>query len=221
MVQRVWRANQLKPHLVKTFKVSNEPHFVEKLTDVVGLYLNPPEHALVLSCDEQTRIQALDRTQRSLPLKQGRCGTLTHDYVRNGTTTLFAALNLLDGRVIGRHEPRHRHQEWLKFLRQIDQETPAELDLHLSVDNYATHKHPRVRCAEFVLAGRNIALRADKRDRPDDETQVFTSSDRRAGGPPATARGPTASTEPKEKPAARRPAFQDLHVQRESAVRTS
>ena len=145
MVHRVWRANQLKPHLVKTFKVSNDPHFVEQLTDVVGLYLNPPEHALVLSCDEKSQIQALDRTQPGLPLKKGRCGTMTHDYVRNGTTTLFAALNTLDGRVIGRHEPRHRHQEWLKFLRQIDQETPAELDLHLIVDNYATHKHPRVR----------------------------------------------------------------------------
>jgi transposase len=144
MVSRVWRANGLKPHLSRTFKVSNDPRFVEKLTDVVGLYLDPPEHALVLSCDEKSQIQALDRTQKGLPLKKGRCGTMTHDYQRNGTTTLFAALSMLDGRVISRCHSRHRHQEWLKFLRQIEAETPPELDLHLIVDNYATHKHPRV-----------------------------------------------------------------------------
>jgi transposase len=144
LVQRVWRANGFKPHRVKTFKVSNDPHFVEKLTDVVGLYLDPPEHALVLSCDEKSQIQALDRTQKSLPLKRGRCGTMTHDYKRNGTTTLFAALNTLDGKVISRCQSRHRHQEWLKFLKQIDAETPSELDLHLIADNYSTHKHPRV-----------------------------------------------------------------------------
>lgn len=144
MVHRVWRANQLKPHRVKTFKLSNDPHFIEKMTDIVGLYLNPPEHALVFSCDEKSQIQALDRTQKGLPLKKGRCGTMTHDYKRNGTTTLFAALSMLDGSVISRHEQRHRHQEWLKFLKQIDAETPAEYDLHLIVDNYATHKHPRV-----------------------------------------------------------------------------
>jgi len=145
MVHRVWRAHGLKPHRVKTFKVSNDPQFVEKLTDIVGLYLDPPDHALVLSCDEKSQIQALDRTQKSLPLKKGRCGTMTHDYKRNGTTTLFAALSTLDGKVISRCDARHRHQEWLKFLRQIDAETPPELDLHLIVDNYATHKHPRVR----------------------------------------------------------------------------
>jgi transposase len=145
MVQRVWLANGLKPHLVKTFKVSNDPRFIEKLSDVVGLYLDPPEHALVLSCDEKSQIQALDRTQKSLPLKKGRCGTMTHDYKRNGTTTLFAAMSMLDGKVISRCQPRHRHQEWLKFLKQIDAETPPELDLHLIVDNYATHKHARVR----------------------------------------------------------------------------
>ncbi|HEX9785855.1 MAG TPA: IS630 family transposase [Opitutaceae bacterium] len=144
MVSRVWRANGLKPHLSRTFKVSNDPRFVEKLTDVVGLYLDPPEHALVLSCDEKSQIQALDRTQKGLPLKKGRCGTMTHDYKRNGTTTLFAALSMLDGRVINRYDSRHRHQEWLKFLRQIEAQTPPELDLHLIVDNYATHKHPRV-----------------------------------------------------------------------------
>ncbi len=145
MVQRVWKANGLKPHLVRTFKVSHDPHFVEKLVDVVGLYLDPPEHALVLSVDEKSQIQALDRTQPSLPLKKGRCGTMTHDYKRNGTTTLFAAIELAEGRVIGRCMPRHRHQEWIAFLKIIDRETPSELDLHLIVDNYATHKHPQVR----------------------------------------------------------------------------
>ena len=143
-VSRVWRANGLKPHLVRTFKVSNDPRFVEKLIDVVGLYLNPPEKALVLCADEKSQIQALDRTQPGLPLKKGRCGTMTHDYKRNGTTTLFAALEMAEGRLIGTCMPRHRHQEWIKFLKLIDQNTPPELDLHLIVDNYATHKHPRV-----------------------------------------------------------------------------
>jgi transposase len=143
-VQRVWRDNGLKPHLVKTFKVSNDPRFAEKLVDVVGLYLDPPEHALVLSCDEKSQIQALDRTQKSLPLFPGRLKTMTHDYKRNGTTTLFAAIDLAEGRIIAECMPRHRHQEWLKFLKKIDAETPAELDLHLIVDNYATHKHPKV-----------------------------------------------------------------------------
>lgn len=143
-VQRIWRDHGLKPHLVKTFKVSNDLRFVEKVIDVVGLYLNPPEHALVLSCDEKSQIQALDRTQKSLPLYPGRLGTLTHDYKRNGTTTLFAAIEVAEGKVIAECMPRHRHQEWLKFLKKIDAETPAELDLHLIVDNYATHKHPKV-----------------------------------------------------------------------------
>lgn len=143
-VSRVWRANGLKPHLTRTFKVSNDPRFVEKLIDVVGLYLNPPEHALVLCADEKSQIQALDRTQPGLPLKKGRCGTMTHDYKRNGTTTLFAALEMTEGRLIGTCMPRHRHQEWIKFLKLIDQETPEDLDLHLIVDNYATHKHPKV-----------------------------------------------------------------------------
>jgi transposase len=144
MVNRVWQAHGLKPHLWRTFKLSNDPNFLEKLVDVVGLYLNPPEHALVLCVDEKTQIQALDRTQPSLPLKKGRCGTMTHDYVRNGTTTLFAALELAEGKLIGTCMKQHRHQEWIKFLQQIDQQTPAELDLHLVVDNYATHKHPKV-----------------------------------------------------------------------------
>lgn len=145
MVHRVWKANGLKPHLTRTFKLSNDPHFVEKLVDVVGLYLDPPEHALVLSVDEKSQIQALDRTQPSLPMYPGRCGTLTHDYKRHGTTTLFAAMELVEGRLIGTCMPRHRHHEWIKFLKLIDQQTPAELGLHLIVDNYATHKHPRVK----------------------------------------------------------------------------
>ncbi len=145
MVHRVWRAHGLKPHLTRTFKVSNDPRFVEKVTDVVGLYLDPPEHALVLCVDEKSQIQALDRTQPSLPMYPGRCGTLTHDYKRNGTTTLFAALDVAAGRLIGTCMPRHRHQEWIKFLKQIEAETLSDLDLHLIVDNYATHKHPKVK----------------------------------------------------------------------------
>lgn len=144
MVNRVWQANGLKPHLVRTFKVSNDKQFVEKLTDVVGLYLAPPEHALVLCADEKSQIQALDRTQPSLPLKPGRCGTMTHDYKRHGTTTLFAALDMAEGKLIGTCMQRHRHQEWIKFMELIDAQTPAELDLHLIVDNYRTHKHAKV-----------------------------------------------------------------------------
>jgi len=144
-VQRIWSAHGLKPHLVKTFKLSNDPAFVEKLTDVVGLYLNPPEHALVLSIDEKSQIQALDRTQPGLPMKKGRAGTMTHDYKRNGTTTLFAALDVLKGEVIGQCLPRHRHQEFLTFLKTIDQQTPSDLELHCIVDNYATHKKQEVR----------------------------------------------------------------------------
>jgi transposase len=143
-VQRIWAAHGLKPHLARTFKLSNDPHFEEKLVDVVGLYLDPPEHALVLCADEKTSIQALDRTQRGLPIHRGRCGTMTHDYKRHGTTTLFAAIEMTEGRLIGTCMSKHRHQEWIKFLKQIDAETPAELDLHLIVDNYATHKHPKV-----------------------------------------------------------------------------
>ncbi len=145
MVHRVWKANGLKPHLTRTFKVSNDPHFVEKLIDVVGLYLDPPEHALVLCANEKSQIQALDRSRPGLPLKKGRCGTMTHDYKPNGTTTLFAALEVAEGRLIGRGMNRHGHQEWIKFLKLIDAETPTELDLHLIVDNYAAHKHPKVK----------------------------------------------------------------------------
>ncbi len=143
-VRRTWKMHGLKPHLVRTFKLSNDAQFTEKLEDVIGLYLSPPEHALVFSVDEKSQIQALDRTQPGLPLKRGRLATMTHDYKRNGTTTLFAALNTLDGSVIGTCMKRHRHDEWLKFLRLIDKRTPSELDIHLIADNYATHKHPKV-----------------------------------------------------------------------------
>jgi transposase len=143
-VRRIWRANGLKPHLINTFKVSNDPLFAERLEAIVGLYLSPPEHALVLCADEKSQIQALDRTQPGLPLKRGRAETFTHDYKRNGTATLFAALNTFDGTVISMCDDRHRHQEWLKFLRVIDDVTPPQKDLHLIVDNYATHKHPKV-----------------------------------------------------------------------------
>jgi len=143
-VSRHWRAAGLKPHIVRGFKVSRDPKFVEKLEDIVGLYMSPPEHALVLCCDEKSQVQALDRTQPGLPLKKGRAETMTHDYKRNGTTTLFAALNILDGQVIGQCQQRHTHAEWLKFLKKIDRETPKDKALHLIADNYATHKHPAV-----------------------------------------------------------------------------
>ena len=191
-VLKVWRANGLKPHLVKTFKVSRDPQFVEKLEDIVGLYMSPPEHALVLCCDEKSQVQALDRTQPGLPLKKGRAATMTHDYKRHGTTTLFAAMSTLDGSVISRCAQRHRHVEWLDFLRQIDRETPKEKALHLVCDNYATHKHPKVRewlekhsrfhvhftptsaswltpCVRLVVAPKKL----DFRFRGDDESKLF------------------------------------------------
>ena len=143
-VQRIWKARGLQPHRVETFKLSNDKRFEDKLVDVVGLYLNPPEKAVVLCMDEKSQIQALDRTQPSLPMKKGRAGTMTHDYKRNGTTTLFAALNVLTGVVIGRCLPRHRHTEFLKFLRVIDREVPKGLQVHLILDNYGTHKHANV-----------------------------------------------------------------------------
>jgi transposase len=144
-IQRIWSAHGLKPHLVKTFKLSRDPNFAAKVQDVVGLYLDPPERALVLSVDEKSQIQALDRTQPGLPMKKGRAGTWTHDYKRHGVTTLFAALDVATGKVIGQCMKQHRHQEWLKFLRAIDRATPKGLDLHLIADNYATHKHPTVK----------------------------------------------------------------------------
>jgi transposase len=144
-VSNIWRSHNLKPHRVKTFKLSRDPHFLEKLTDVVGLYLNPPEQAMVLCVDEKSQIQALDRTQPGLPMKKGRCGTMTHDYKRNGTTTLFAALELAQGKVVGECYQRHRHQEFLKFLRCLDEEFPGPVPLHLVMDNYGTHSKAEVR----------------------------------------------------------------------------
>jgi transposase len=143
-VQRIWRAHGLQPHRVRQFKLSNDPNFVDKLRDVVGLYVDPPAHAIVLSVDEKSQIQALDRTQPGLPLKKGRAGTMTHDYKRHGTTTLFAALNVLDGTVVGRSMQRHRHQEFIRFLNAIEAEVPAGKAVHVILDNYAAHKHPKV-----------------------------------------------------------------------------
>jgi len=144
-VNRIWQSHQIKPHRTKGFKLSRDPNFLEKLTDVVGLYLNPPEKALVLCVDEKSQIQALDRTQPGLPLKKGRCGTMTHDYKRNGTTTLFAALEVAQGKVVGQCYARHRHQEFLKFLQTLDGEFVGDMKLHVVMDNYGTHKHPRVK----------------------------------------------------------------------------
>jgi len=144
-VQRIWRKHGLQPHKIRRFKLSNDPRFAAKLTDIVGLYVNPPEHAVVLSIDEKSQIQALDRTQPGLPMKKGRCGTMTHDYKRNGTTTLFAALNVLDGTVIGSCMQRHRHQEFIRFLNATEAAVPKGKAIHAIVDNYATHKHPKVK----------------------------------------------------------------------------
>jgi transposase len=155
-VQRIWEDAGLKPHLIRTFKLSKDPQFDEKLVDVVGLYLNPPEKALVLCVDEKSQIQALDRTQPGLPMKKGRCGTMTHDYKRHGTTTLFAALEVVTGKVIGSCKARHRHEEFLEFLKEIDRKTPGELVLHLVLDNYATHKHPKVK--EWIKEHKRFVL---------------------------------------------------------------
>ena len=143
-VGRIWKAHGLKPHLSRTFKLSNDKHFAEKLEAIVGLYLNPPEHAVVFSCDEKSQIQALDRTQPGLPLKKGRAATMTHDYKRNGTTSLFAALNIATGKVIGTCLKKHRHQEWIRFLNLVKAAAPAERQVHVICDNYATHKHAKV-----------------------------------------------------------------------------
>ena len=144
-MQRILEAHQLAPHRIRTFKLSNDPKFADKLKDIVGLYVDPPAHAVVLSVDEKSQIQALDRTQPGLLLKPGRAGTMTHDYKRHGTTTLFAALNILDGTIIGRNMKRHRHQEFIRFLNLVDAQVPKRKAIHAIVDNYATHKHPKVR----------------------------------------------------------------------------
>jgi transposase len=143
-VQRILKAHQLAPHRVRTFKLSNDPKFAVKLKDIVGLYVDPPEHAVVLSVDEKSQIQALDRAQPGLPMKRGRAGTMTHDYKRHGTTTLFAALNVLDGTVIRQNMKRHRHQEFIRFLNTIQARVPQRKAIHAIVDNYATHKHLKV-----------------------------------------------------------------------------
>lgn len=147
-VGRIWKRHGLKPHLVRTFKLSNDKYFVEKLEDIVGLYMSPPEHAVVFSCDEKSQIQALDRTQPGLPIKKGRCGTMTHDYKRNGTTSLFAALDVASGEVIGACMNKHRHQEWIRFLNRIKENAPKDKEIHIICDNYATHKHARVKAWE-------------------------------------------------------------------------
>ncbi len=144
-INLIWRKHGIKPHLFKTFKLSNDKNFVEKLEDIIGLYLSPPEHAIVLSCDEKSQIQALDRTQPGLPLKKGRCGTMTHDYKRNGTTSLFAALNIADGKIIGTCMQKHRHQEWIRFLNLIKRNVPTDKEVHIICDNYSTHKHEKVK----------------------------------------------------------------------------
>ena len=158
--QRILEAHQLAPHRIRTFKLSKDPKFADKLKDVVGLYVDPPAHAVVLSVDEKSQIQALDRTQPGLPMKTGRAGTMTHDYKRNGTTTLFAALNILDGTVIGRNMQHHRHQEFIRFLNTIEEQVPVGKVIHAIVDNYATHKHPKVRqWLARIPAGRSISPR--------------------------------------------------------------
>jgi len=144
-VRRMWKGHGLQPNRVRAFKISNDPKFADKLKEVVGLYVDPPAHAVVLSIDEKSQIQALDRTQPGLPMKKGRCATMTHDYKRNGTTTLFAALDILEGKVIGRCMQRHRHQEFIRFLNAVEREVPADKAVHVVLDNYATHKHPRVK----------------------------------------------------------------------------
>ena len=144
-VQRIWKAHRLQPHRIRTFKRSNDPAFAQKVEDIVGLYMNPPAHAVVLSIDEKSQIQALDRTEGGLPMKPGKCGTMTHDYKRHGTTTLFAALNVLEGTVLGRCMHKHRHQEFIRFLNAIERAVPAGKLIHAIADNYATHKHPKVR----------------------------------------------------------------------------
>lgn len=202
MVEPVWKTHKLQPHRVRTFKFSRDRRFVDKLIDVVGLYLRPPEHALVLSTDEKSQIQALDRTQPGLPLKKGRCGTMTHDYTRHGTTTLFAAIEMATGKLIGTCMKRHRHQEWLKFLKRIDEQTPPHLDLHRIADNYSTHKHTKVRAwlarhprfhlscgpdrSEARLSGRLPALSPRERDQ--------RSRSRRGGGQARVFRGLPAQT---------------------------
>jgi hypothetical protein len=160
-VRRIWKGHGLHPHRVRTFKLSTDPEFAEKLKEVVGLYIDPPAHAVVLSLDEKSQIQALDRTQPGLPMKKGRCATMTHDYKRHGTATLFAALDILEGKVIGRCMQRHRHQEFIRFLNAVERQVPADKAVHVVLDNYATHKHPKVRDWLATPSSRQLPLHAD------------------------------------------------------------
>ena len=160
-MQRIWAAHDLQPHRIRTFKRSNDPDFAAKVEDIVGLYVDPPKHAVVLSIDEKSQIQALDRTQPGLPLKPGKSGTMTHDYKRNGTTTLFAALNVLDGTVLGRCMQRHRHQEFIRFLNAVERAVPAGKVIHAILDNYATHKHPKVARLARPPSALDLPLHAD------------------------------------------------------------
>ena len=160
-IQRIWAAHKLQPHRIRTFKRSNDPDFAAKLDDVVGLYMNPPRHAVVVSIDEKSQIQALDRTQPGLPLKRGKCATLTHDYKRHGTTTLFAALSVLEGKVIGRCVPRHRHQEFIRFIATVERSVPAGKVIHAILDNYAAHKHPQSAGLARRASAMDVPLHAD------------------------------------------------------------
>src|SRR6266568_2245427 len=204
-VQRIWKAHGLQPHRVETFKLSRDKRFIEKLRDVVGLYLDPPEHALVLSIDEKSQIQALDRTQPSLPLKKGRAGTMTHDYKRNGTTTLFAALNVLEGKVIGRCMQRHRHQEFIRFLNAVEREVPAGKTVHVIVDNDATHKHPKViEWLGVIRAGASISRpprpvgstpsRVSSPSSPSGASSAASSKASSISRPPSIASSPTTTS---------------------------
>ena len=178
-VQRIWAGHGLQPHRVRTFKLSKDPAFASKLRDVIGLYVDPPAHAVVLSVDEKSQIQALDRTQPGLPLKKGRAGTMTHDYKRHGTTTLFAALNVLDGSVIGQCMQRHRHQEFIRFLNRIERDVPAGKLIHVILDNYATHKHPR---SALGSNGTSAGHSTTPRPRPPGSTRSKASSPSSPGG---------------------------------------
>ncbi len=200
-ISNIWRSHNLKPHRVKTFKLSRDPKFVEKLTDVIGLYLNPPEHALVLCVDEKSQIQALDRTQPGLPLKKGRCGTMTHDYKRNGTTTLFAALELLEGKVIGQCYQRHRHQEFLRFLRHLDREFPATRSLHLVIDDFDALKRPTCDAVNWPTPGvpSILLMRQEVRDGEESEggaIRTDTEGIRVRGGDSARGRAQVGSSPP-------------------------
>ena len=195
-MRRIWKAHGLQPHRWRQFKLSNDPLFVDKLRDVVGLYVDPPAHAIVLSVDEKSQIQALDRTQPGLPMKKGRLGTMTHDYKRNGTTTLFAALNVLDGTVIGRNMQRHRHQEFIRFLNAIDAEVPAGKAVHVVLDNYAAHKHPKVRAwldrhQRFTSTSRQPRARGSMRSRASSPSCPSGVSSAASSTPSSTSRPPS------------------------------